>query len=164
MTLDILGTTEATGTSAPAVSLGTAANNQPYVHHDCTGAVTLGGTAYDTSEVEITIDNALVVSHYNAQTPGSITPANRTVTLRTVHPYTSGVASALYGVALAGLTTNSVVYTNGGMSTTFTFANLKVPDRTPGVPGKQEITIERTWTAYKDGSTDELVVTHDSVA
>ena len=77
-------------------------------------------------------------------------------------PFTSDEVD-LYNQALAGAAA-SLVFTNGGYSTTFSFAALQFPDRSPVVPGKTEIPLELHGTARKSGSTSELVVTHDSTA
>lgn len=160
--LDVIGTSESVGAagSFPALTLGVAANNAFYTHEDA--VVTLVSSARDTGSVEIVIDNHLLAKFNNSQTATDITPQSRTITLKTTHPYTAGETD-LYGQALAGAA-GSVVYTNGGMSTTFTFANLKVPDRSPVVGGKNEIPLELEMMAYKSGSTENLIVTHDSVA
>lgn len=164
LTLDIMGFTETVGAagSFPALTLSTAANNAPYTHTDTASAVTLVSSARLTKSIEIVIDNVLQASHNNSQTPTSITPQNRIITVKTIHPYTSAETD-LYAQAVAGAA-GSIAYTNGGMSTTFTFANLKVPDNTPVVPSKGEIPLELNMVAYKSGSTLELEVTSDSVA
>jgi len=164
LTLNLIGVSESVGNAGtfPAISLATAANNVPYTHEDTSGAVTLVGSARDTSSIEIVINNNLEAKFFNSQTATHVIAKDRVITVKTTHPYSS-TDTDLYAQAVAGAA-GSIVYTNGGMSTTFTFGNLKVPDTSPKIPGKDEITIELEMTAFKTGSTDELVVTHDSVA
>jgi len=158
--LDIVGKTEVEDTSFPTLTLGTADNDAPYAHHD--SVVTLAGGAVDARSIEIVIDNLLEASFNNSRTATSITPQDRIVTVRTVHPFNSDV-TGLYGTAAAGID-GSVVYTNGNMSTTFTFGQLQFPNESPLVSGKNSIPYTLNMTARKGGLTNELVVTHDSTA
>ena len=111
---------------------------------------------------ELVIDNSLNARFTNSLSATSITPQDRVITLKTTNPFTSDEVD-LYGQSNAGAA-GSLVFTNGGMSTTFTFATLQVPDVSPIVGGKQEIPLVLEMTARMSGSTRELVVTHDSVA
>lgn len=91
LTLDILGISESVGNAGifPSLTLGVAASNAPYTHEDCSGAVTLVGSARNTSSVEIIIDNHLQAKFNNSKTATDITPQDRTIQLNTTHPYTS---------------------------------------------------------------------------
>lgn len=160
MELDVIGRGRATGTSFPALTLGVTAADAPYMHHDA--VVTLVGSARDTSSIEIVIDNALQVEFNNSQTATSLVPADRIITVRTTHPWSTDNTD-LIDQAVAG-TTGSIVYTNGGLSTTFTFGKLQVPNDDPVVQGKTNVPLTLNMTARKDGATDELVVTNDSAA
>lgn len=162
LTLDIVGKTEVTGTSAPSVALGTASNHAPYTHFDCASGVSLGGSARDTKSLRITIDNFIESYFNNTQTADELKETDRLVQLEWSGPYTSD-EFALYDHAAAGIA-GAVTYTNGNMSTIFTFGNLKAPSVSPDVAGKGEITMPLTFTAFKSGSTEVLVVTHDSTA
>lgn len=157
--LDLRGATEVTGTSLPSVALSHAANNAPYQFYEA--VFNLFGGARATMEFELTIDNLLEVRHANSQTATSITPADRIISLRTRHPFTSTEMSALYALATAGQT-GSIVLTNSGLSTTFTFAILQVPDNSPAVQGKSEITLALDMMARETSTTKEIVVTNDS--
>lgn len=159
--MDIWAAQEATGTSAPSVSLGTAANNAPYVFSD--GVLTIFSGARTMMDFECVIDNHLERRFANSLVATSITPQDRTVTLRCTTPFTSTELSALYGTATAGVT-GTLVLTNGGMSTTFTFGVLQLPDRSPNLTSKTEIKLGLEMTARMTGSTREIVITHDSVA
>lgn len=156
--LDIMGKSESVSATAfPTLSMPT---DPPYVMQD--GVLTLQSVARQFTEFEIIIDNALVRRFSNSQTATDISPSDRLITFRCTTPFTSDEVD-LYNQALAGAAA-SLVFTNGGYSTTFSFAALQFPDRSPIVAGKAEIPLELTATARKSGSTSELVVTHDSTA
>jgi hypothetical protein len=74
----------------------------------------------------------------------------------------------LYAQALAGAA-GTLVLTNAlggtppdGYQTTFSFATLQVPDRSPNVPSRDEFFLSLEMLARRVGSTPELTVTHDS--
>lgn len=158
MTLDILGTTEALGTSFPAVTLDcTSIAYQPFIFSD--GVVTLAATSRPIMNFLLLIDNHLDARFTNSITATSITPLNRTVALRTTNPFTADELD-LYDQAAAGAA-GSLVFTNGAVSTTFTFAKLQVPARSPVVMGKQEVPLYLDMISREAG-TKELVVTNDS--
>lgn len=159
LVLEILGTMEVTGTTFPALTLDTSAAAAPYVFSD--GVLTLAAAARKMMDFELVIDNGLNARFTNSQSATSITPQDRTITLKTTNPFTADEAD-LYGQAVEGAA-GTLVLTNGGMSTTFTFAALQVPDMSPVVGGKQEIPLTLEMTARMIGATNELVVTHDSV-
>jgi len=162
LVLEIVGKTEVTGTTYPALTLGTAANYAPYVFEDASSGLTLNAATRDMLAFELMIDNHLHARFSNSLTATSITPRDRTVALQVLTPYTSD-ESNLYAQTNLGAT-GSLVFTNAGMSTTFTFGTLQVPPRSPIVKGKTEIGLELLMTARMSGATKELVITHDSVA
>jgi len=157
--LDIIGKTQI-DLVYPSLTLGVAANDAPYTHQE--GVFTLNTSARDVISHEIVIDNFLFARFTNSQTATSVTPQDRLITVKTVTPYTSD-ESNLYTQSTAGAS-GTVVFTNGGMSTTFTFANLQPPQDTPVVSGKTSIGLELTHVARRSGATKELVITHDSTA
>lgn len=159
--LDIWGVSEVTGTSAPSVSISIASNSVPYVFQD--GALTLQSASRTFMDFELVIDNMLERRFANSIVATSIHPIDRMVTLRTTNPFTSSEMSALYAQTLLGAA-GSLVLTNGGMSTTFTFAKLQVPAQSPSVQGKGEIPLRLEMVARMTSTTREIVVTHDSVA
>jgi hypothetical protein len=162
MTLSIIGKTEVADTTEPSVALSTASNTAPYTHYNCSGGVTLNSAVRDTKSIRITIDNHIEASFNNSVTADELKETDRTIMLEYVGPWTADEIN-LYDHAEAGFA-GSVVYTNGAMSTTFTFANLKAPAETPDVTGKGEISLPQTYIAYKSGSTEPLIITHDSAA
>jgi hypothetical protein len=158
LVLEILGATEIVGTAFPSLALATSAAAAPYVFSD--GVLTLQSAARKMMDFELVIDNGLNARFTNSQSATSITPQDRTITLKTTNPFTADEAD-LYGQANEGAA-GTLVLTNGAMSTTFAFAALQVPDMSPVVGGKQEIPLVLEMTARMSGSTRELVVTHDS--
>lgn len=167
LALDIIAADWSIGNAGtfPAITLGTAAANQPYTLAD--GAFTFASSARVTKSFELTIENFLEARFANALTASSITPQRRLVTLKTVHPYTSGetdlLAQSLYG-ASGTLVLTPIGGGMSGVSTTFTFGVLQNEDEHPAVPGKNAIDLTLNMTARMTGSTRELVVTHDPVA
>jgi len=158
LAIDVVGKTEAVSATAfPALAMPT---DPPYVMQD--GVLTLQAGPREFTEFEIIVDNALARRFSNSETATDIRPSDRAVSLRCAIPYTSDSVD-LHNQALAGAAA-SLVLTNGTYSTTFSFATLQFPDRSPVVAGKREIVLELTGIARTFGSTSELVVTHDSAA
>lgn len=164
--LDILAKSFSIGNAGtfPSLTLQTDPHDQPYVMSDA--VFTLAGSTRETSSFELVVDNLLDARFVNSNNATSITPQGRKVTLKTVHPYTADETDLL-GQALTGAAGTIVLTPTGGgmsgVSTTFTFGRLQVPDEHPVVPGKSEITLELPMMATMTGSTRELVVTHDPV-
>jgi hypothetical protein len=76
----------------------------------------------------------------------------------------------LYAQALAGAA-GSLQLTNAlggspptGYQTSFNFATLQVPDRSPHVPSRGEVFLNLEMMARRQGGTPELTVIHDSAA
>lgn len=148
--------------SYPAISID--ARNCYMFHH---GVLTLGGTAYDFNSFRLTIDNAITPEFNNSITATDLTPGDRMVLLEIPElPFTTTELALLTASrgATAGIG-GSLVFTNGGVSTTFTFNDLWTPSVTVPVRGRnQRLKLSRQFRAHMTGSTRELVVTHDSVA
>lgn len=162
MILNIMGRTEVVGTAGSSLpAVGAAANNAPYAMTQ--GVLTLASGAREFEDFELVIDNAIERKFRNSVTATSLVPTDRIVTLKMNGPFTSGTLSALYAQALAGAT-GTLVFTNGQMSTTFTFATLQVPAKSPVISGRGEIIMPLEMTARMASTTREIVVTHDSTA
>jgi len=157
LSLEIEGKAETVSTTAfPALSIDAGG-----IYVFSQGVLTLASTAYEIKSFELVIDNALATDRYmNALTRDQLPATDRIVTLNTTHPFSTDEV-ALYQTGAAGVA-GSMVFTNGGVSTTFTLPNLKYPAQSPTVQGKGEIMLNLGGTAYKLGSTNELEVTHDS--
>ena len=126
---------------------------------------TYNSTTYEINDMELTIDN-LVEARYGSGsvTATSIDATDRRVTLTVTAPWTSS-ETALYDISSVAGADGSLVLTNGNQSLSFAFANMKLaPATTPVVGGRGEITQGLTFNIYKSGTTNELIVTHDSTA
>ncbi len=162
LTLEIIGTDEDKTTAWPGTppSLGTDANDAPYVFSDSDGGVTILSGTREIEDFVIVVDNHQYARFVNSLTPDSICPTDRTVMARFRVPYNSTNHSALYDQAVAG-STASVVFTNNNMSTTFTFGTLQIPTLSPSVRGKQDVSLYLDGIARTVTTTKELVVTND---
>jgi len=136
MTLQIVGTSEVTGTSYPAVTLDcTSAANVPLIFSD--GTLTLGGSTRQMMNFALMIDNHIESRWTNSLTATSHTPTDRTVLLRTTNPFTADELD-LYGQDPAGAA-GTLALTNDTVSASFAFAKLQVPDQSPVIGGKREV-------------------------
>ncbi len=158
--LEVFGKNEATGTSYPSLTLGTAANDYPYTHSDL--VLTMVGSARDCFSLEIIIDNSLNRRFTNSRTSTSLTPQDLIVSVNAVVPYTSDETD-LYDQAQSG-SAATAVYTNGNMSLTFTFGRMQVANDPANVGGKTEIQLTTNGIARRVTSTPALAVTNDSTA
>jgi hypothetical protein len=160
MVIEVMAKDEATGTSAPSVTLSTSANTAPYVHSDAT--FSFNSATRQPREWWVMIDNHLQPRYVNSLTPTRISARDRTVVCRIAIPYDDDAAN-LYTQSSDG-TSGTVTLTNGNMSTLFTFANLKPVQESPVTPGKTELELYVNMVARSSGATKELVITHDSTS
>ena len=162
LTLNVLCRTQDTpvATAFPSISIDTEA---PYVHHQ--GVLTLRSVAREYTEVSLLIDNVLNAEHNNAQNPTIIFATDRKITGSCNTPFSED-EDDLYTAPLASAAgaAGTLVYTNGGQSTTFTLANVKENAvKAPAITGG-EIRQPIDFMVFSDGSTKSLVITHDPVA
>lgn len=160
LSMDIVAKTETvSATTFPTI---TAPTDPPYVHQDC--VLTTQAAGHIITEVEIVIDNMIQPRFSNSQTATDLSPRDRIVTVNFTTPYTS-TEIGLYGINTGSAAAATVVYTNGGYVTTFSIANLQVPDQSPVIESRDgEIFLRHRGVAKKSSTTNELIVTHDSVA
>ena len=158
--LDIVGKTETVSATAfPSI---TAPTDAPYVFSDA--VITLLSTARTVISWELTIDNVIQPRFSNSQTATSLNVTDRIITCAMQVPYTSSEVD-LYGINTGSAAAATMVFTNGGYSTTFSLANLQIPDQSPVTEGRgNEIILSLQGTAKKSSTTNELIVTHDSTA
>jgi hypothetical protein len=167
LAMDIVAQSESVGAAGSFPAL-TASVTQPYLFSDL--ALTLAATAREVRQFALTIDNGLVTDRFmNSLTIVSAPEGDRTVTLSTTHAW-APANTDLYAQALAGAA-GTLELTNAlggtpptGYRTTFSFATLQCPDRSPSVGGRQEVFLNLEMWARKVAGTAELVVTHDSTA
>lgn len=165
MSLSIVASNTAS-TSWPGTppTLGTSAGYAPYAFQDCTGAVTINGSTRHIEEFTLAGNNFLYAKYTNALTPHSIRPRDRQIGLTCRVPWNSTNAD-LYDMSAAGAAA-SIAFTNGTVSTTFSFANMHVPAHGPAPErGKTQVDLllEGICTATGTGnSSRELQITNDS--
>lgn len=159
LSLNLMAKARATGVSFPSVSLAHTAQYGPYVHQDC--VLTLESATREVKEFWLMGNNHVEARYVNSLSPTALCPSDRTIQLRTIHPYDSG-NSGLVDTAVAGAA-GTLAITNGAVSTSFAFANLKSSFEDPTIEGLGEIDLQLDMTSYQatDG-TKELIVTNDS--
>lgn len=160
LALDIVGKTETTGTSAPSVTLGTAAGNGVYTMSQ--SVFTLASGTREVKEFWLYVGNHVQQRWASGSTTATaLCPRDRTVGLRLRIPFD---ATTLYEITNAGLTSCTLVITlQSGISTTFNFGALQAPASSPVVRGKTEIDLIVDFTARSVSATKELSVTNDPV-
>lgn len=163
MVLEIMAKDENTSSTwpDPAPTIGVTSARLPYLFSE--GVLTVNGTAYEIKDFVLAIDNFLQPRWVNSLYPSQICPTDRSVRLRTTHPFTATEFAGLYANASAddGVSA-TLVFTTGSLSTTFTMAGLQWADTSPTVRGKQEIPLYLDFVARKKGTDNELVVTNAS--
>lgn len=165
LALDLVTQSESVGAADSFPSLSPSVT-QPYIFSDL--ALTLAATTREVRQFTLTIDNALVTDRFmNSLTIVSAPEGDRSIMLNTTHAW-APANTDLYAQALAGAA-GTLQLTNAlggapptGYQTTFSFATLQTPDRSPSVAGRQELLLNLEMLARKVGSTAELEVTHDS--
>jgi hypothetical protein len=163
--LEVEAFTESVGTAATATSLTLNVATSPFIHSDTSAAVSIAGSAYPTSRVQITIDNQLDADRFlNSTTRAALPAKGRDITVSLGPPY--GASTSLYPTAAtlaAGVAVN-VTYTNTvyAVSCLFSFVKVHFPRRTPPWNGREEFMLPLEGMAKETAATKELVVTLDS--
>lgn len=158
VTLDVVGKDETVGNSGTFPSLTLDTTTGPFIFTDL--AFSINATTVQAKEVEIVIDNKVDKDRFfNSQTATALYAMDRVITLKTSLPY--GDANALYNTGVGGVATTAT-FTNGATSLLFDFAKVAFPRKSPTVPGREEVMLPLEGTAYKSGTTLELVTTLDS--
>lgn len=129
--------------------------------------LTLEGATRTPESFVYVIDNHLAVQHNNSIVPTGfeIGGPGRTHHVGFDIPYISGNVAVLTNPitdVTAGAAAN-IVFTRGGQSTTFSWANLKTQPNPPDV-AKKEIRLKSFYEAFQSGATKPVVITHDPVA
>jgi len=150
--------------SGPTASISLADGSlYPMVFEDTASGITIKGSARETKQFAILINNFVRARYVNSVEPSILYPVHRQVSLQTRHPYDSAT-SALDAVALSASAAGSIVATNGLVSVTWTFANLQLIPQSPVVSGKVEIDLVQNFVSRMSSSTLELEMTVDSNA
>lgn len=141
----------------PGLNLGAA--NVPYNHSE--GVLTLGGAARPFKSWELVIDNMLEPVFYNSLSASCFRSRGRRVTLKTQNPFISGTLTDALTALNSGIA-GSMTFTNGGMSTAFTFPHLRNKYVSPSIRGSGEIPLMLELEAFRTSGSAEIVVTHDA--
>jgi Phage tail tube protein len=165
LALDVVAQSESVAAAGTFPSLSPSVS-QPYIFSDL--ALTLAATAREVKQFELSVDNGLITDRFmNSLVIVSAPEGDRTIMLNTMHAWAADNAD-LYAQALAGAA-GTLELTNAlggtpptGYRTTFSFATLQVPDRSPNVPGRDEFFLNLEMVARRVGGSPELSVTHDS--
>lgn len=159
LAMDIVGKTSADNPKGTA-TYPTPDLDTMYVFTD--GILTLLSAAREMSDVEVIIENVHEDDRFtNSTTRTDVPIIDRNVLINCTVPYDS-TNEDLHDQPLAG-GAGTLVFTNGGQSLTFTFANIKFASEDPVQNDRGEIVLPLRGVALKSASTLELVVTHDSV-
>ncbi len=153
--LEIVGVdeTEANSGTFPAISIDL--TTQPFMFHDL--ALTVAATEYDIKDIELVIDNKVDRDRFfNNQTRTAIIAQDRMVSLNFNAPH--GDSTALYNTGAAGVAATAV-FTNGSAVLSMSMAKVTFPRESPTVPGRSEVMLPMRGTAWKSGTTLELVTT-----
>lgn len=161
LALDVLGRNHVKSATSFPGTIPAIDTASPYVLSDLTFSFGADASADKIMDFELTIDNMLTPDRFfNSTTSAELYATDRVITLKVRTPFSADEID-LYDQAIAG-GTGSLTFTNGGVSTVFTFANLKCPVETPPIQDKGESLLTLNMKAYMLGSDRELVVTHDS--
>lgn len=160
LVMTIVAETEVNGQTwpSPEPAVPNAAANAPYGNWE--GVLTLGGSARLYDRFNLTIDNGIYVKARGSLTPNCIRAGDRSIRLVTSNPFTSvthAQALTLWSAGAAG----SLVFTNGGMSTSFSFPHLRNTYNTPNVGSKNEIPLELYLEAARTTGSNSVTVVND---
>lgn len=149
---DVIGKTEsATGTRPSEPTTAT-----PFAFDDIT--LTLASSAREVEEFELVVDNHMIPDRFqHQQTVTDIPEADRTVTLRTVHSWSTNT-SGLYSQAVGG-SEGSLVLNDGTNTRTYTFGKLQVPDESPPLADRGPMMLTLNMVARKDTDSMEIART-----
>lgn len=159
LTLDIVGKTEVTGTSVPAVSLGTTAAHAPYQFADL--AVNMAGGTRHVTDFTLTVDNSISSLFFHSLTAECLNPGERIITLSANAKLNDTEVAALYGQDAEGAAA-TLTLTNADMSTAIALTRFSPPDQSPTFSGKGEFYLPLVGEVRGHGTTEAIIVTHDS--
>lgn len=164
LALDLIGVAETVDVigNFPSLTLGVTAADAPYVMSDA--VLVLAGNTIEAIDVEVIVDNALESRFATgSRTATSVTPTDRIVSLNVTIPFSTANELALYDLEATGVgATMTLTYTNGSLSTLFTFISLIAPSNSPVITGKTEVTLSLEFVARKSSTTAEIAVTSDA--
>ena len=138
-------------------ALGVAGDDAPYAFSDTSGAIDINGITGVACQSLTMIGRYRLFSRaVNSLTPHSIRPTTHQLQVAVRAPWNLTNRN-LYGQAVTGAALG-VKFTNGNLSTDFSFINVQAPDRSPNILGKRDVYIEVEGVARSSGS---LIVEND---
>jgi hypothetical protein len=158
LSMDVLGKARATAVSFPASALAHTAQYNPYVFQD--SVFTLHSATREVKEMWLLVDNHVRPRYVNSLSPTALCPSDRDVFLRIRVPYDSG-NSNLVDTTVAGAA-GTLAITNGAVSTSIAFTNLKNSFDDPTIAGLREIEGIFDFASYHNGTDAEIIITNDS--
>lgn len=163
-TLDVIGKSAGTGDNAPAVALGTAAIDYPYMFYE--GAMSLLSASRAIKDFEFSIDNQINTNFYNSISATDLVETGRIVMLSSRTKFTSTEMSALYdkgaGGASAVLTVTGVGPAAGFVWTT-TFGRFQPTAQPPAGDGG-EYFLPLNGQCRAVSTTPDILMTNDVTA
>ena len=162
VSLDIEGKNETVSASSFPGTITAIDDKEPYVFSEAVFAH--GGDSYEIRDFELVLDNGLITDRQmNSLYRRRLPAGGRQVGLRLAVPYSAAILTKFGNVAEEGLDGATLTITNGTVSLTMTFGNLKA-DNTSPVSGSRgnEMLLPLTFTAYKKGGTMEVSFANDS--
>lgn len=157
VTTNIVGIDETIANAGTFPGITADVTGGPYMLSDL--ALTIGGTTYQCSTIDFTIDNALDVQIFNSETPTRITASDRMISVNITLPY--GDSVALHGSALAGVAVVAT-FTNATRSFAASFPAVQFPRQSAVTGGRGEIMLSLAGVARKTSTTPEAAFTNDS--
>lgn len=161
LVMTIVAETETDGQSwpNPEPAVNNDAEYAPYIHSE--GALTINNVSRPCDSFNIMIDNDIFMRARGSLTPNCIRAGDRRIRLQTRNPFITGTqtdALTLWSAGYAG----KVKYTNGGMSTEFSFPNLRNTYNTPNVSSKNEIPMVLNLEVARTSNSPMVTITHDA--
>jgi hypothetical protein len=160
MIIEIIGEVEtANNPEFPALDLAVTDDTRPYVFAD--SSLQLATIDRHMMNFVLVWDNMLQSRYANSNTPTSLVPRDRLITLRTTNPFTADELD-LYRPADVHGFTGHMTWTQENMSCKWDFTTLQNPSLTPVIRGKTEIELLLDMTARGLAGGAEILVTNDS--
>lgn len=156
MAMDVIGKTYTPLQTYTSAALGSGAGHTPYTHDDTSGGFTIKTAAREIESGTLVINNFLEAKFRNSRTATSIRATDREVTLVTSIPNTTTNLGLFFGDKAAASAT--VVLTQSTLSSTINLFNLKNPDDSPVMAGKDEILLVLNNAARGDSSNPDISV------
>jgi hypothetical protein len=147
-------------------SIGVAAADAPYKFQDTynesgdASRITINSVNAHVEEFVFRVSYNLKAKYTNSLKPHSLRPRRRRVEAKFRVPWNS-TNQSLYRQAVAGAQLD-LDFFNGNLSTQFQCVKFQVPDRSPTIPGKDQVSLTVQGVARMSSTTRELVIVNDN--